>query len=127
MMLPRLSRRLACPLTLMLLVPGLVHAQSGRASLDGWVAFEGIAYVDPQPRATVELRRESPDTAVRYATATDAHGFFHFKGIGLGQFVLRITAPKFQAYTAEVYLPSDFLGNWAVLLKGAGSQPRPGE
>jgi hypothetical protein len=116
-----IARRAA--LSALILLPATALAQSGRASLDGWVAFEGIAYVDPQPRATVELRRAPPDTAVVYSTRTDEHGFFEFHGIGLGQFVLRIRAPHFRDYSTEVYLPSDFVGNWAVLLKAAGPAP----
>ena len=94
-------------------------AQSGRASLHGWVAFENVAYVDSQPRATVELRHEAPDTAVAYSTLTDAHGFFNFDRTSLGPFVLRITAPHFRPYSAGVYLASDFAGNWAVELKAS--------
>ncbi len=115
---------LAAILTLALPDPTPVQAQSGRATLNGWVAFEGVAYVDPQPRATVELRAEPPDTGVVYSTRTDAHGFFSFTGIGLGEFILRVSAPRFRDYTAQVYLPSDFLGNWALLLKAAGPESR---
>jgi hypothetical protein len=94
-------------------------AQSGRASLHGWVAFENVAYVDSQPRATVELRREAPDSAIVYSTVTDGHGFFSFEHTSLGPFVLRITAPHFRPYSAGVYLASDFAGNWAVQLKAS--------
>lgn len=94
-------------------------AQSGRASLHGWVAFENVAYVDSQPRATVELRREAPDSAIVYSTVTDAHGFFTFEHTSLGPFILRITAPRFRSYTAGVYFASDFAGNWAVQLKAS--------
>jgi hypothetical protein len=94
-----------------------LQAQSGRASLHGWVAFEDIAYIDSQPRATVELRHEPPDTDLVYNTVTDAHGFFAFERTGLGPFVLRISAAHFRPYAAAVYLASDFLGNWAVLLR----------
>lgn len=106
----------------LLMLPSVAAAQSGRASLNGWVAFDGVAYVETQPRAIVELRKPAPDTAVAYRTQTDEHGFFEFKGIGLGEFVLRITAPRFQEYDAGVYIPSDFIGNWAVLLKKAKGQ-----
>jgi hypothetical protein len=106
---------------LLLALPAAAQAQSGRSTLNGWVAFEGVAYVDTQPRASVELRREGADTAAVYSTRTDAHGFFSFQGIGLGEFVLRIAAPQFRDYTAGVYLASDFVGNWAVLLKTAAS------
>src|SRR5947207_15456505 len=35
-------------------------AQSGAASLHGWVAFENVAYVDKQPRAKVVLQHDPP-------------------------------------------------------------------
>jgi hypothetical protein len=101
----------------LLLSPVVAQAQSGRAALNGWVAFEDVAYVETQPVAKVELRKVPPDSAVQYATKTDEHGFFHFPRIGLGEFDLRITAPGFKPYDALVYVPSDFVGNWAVILK----------
>ncbi|MEP7324574.1 MAG: carboxypeptidase-like regulatory domain-containing protein [Gemmatimonadota bacterium] len=101
----------------MVTLPGMVHAQSGQAALNGWVAFQDIAYMDKQPTATVELRRVPPDTAVVYSMKTDEHGFYAFKRIGLGEFDLRITARGFKPYEALVYIPSDFVGNWATLLK----------
>ncbi|MEO8199536.1 MAG: carboxypeptidase-like regulatory domain-containing protein, partial [Gemmatimonadota bacterium] len=104
---------------LLLTCPTRAKAQSGRASVNGWVAFEGVAYVDAQPQATVELRMPAPDSSVAYRTRTDEHGFFHFTNIGLGDFVLRITAPHFKEYDAGVYIGSDFIGNWAVKLKVA--------
>lgn len=101
----------------LLVLPGLAHAQSGQASLNGWVAFEGVAYVDKQPTATVELRYARPDSAVAYSLKTDEHGFYAFSRIGLGEFDLHITAPGYKPYDALVYVPSDFVGNWAVILK----------
>ena len=101
----------------LLIIPGLAHAQSGRASLNGWVAFEGVAYVDKQPTATVQLRHVSPDTSMAYSLKTDEHGFYAFDRIGLGEFDLRITAPGYKPYDALVYVPSDFVGSWAVILK----------
>jgi hypothetical protein len=92
-------------------------AQSGGASLRGWVAFENVAYVDKQPRAKVVLRREAPGAGPEYSTETDEHGFFEFPHTSLGRFKLEITAKGFQPYTAAVYMPSDFAGNWAVQLK----------
>jgi hypothetical protein len=97
-------------------IPSVGHAQSGRAALNGWVAFQDVAYVDHQPTATVELRSPS-DSTVAYSTKTDEHGFYHFDHVGLGEFVLHIWAPHFRDYSAEVYLPSDFVGNWATMLK----------
>jgi len=92
-------------------------AQSGRASLRGWVAFENVAYVDTQPRAKVVLQHDAPESGVAYSTETDEHGFFEFPHTSLGRFKLEITAKGFQPYSADVYLASDFAGNWAVQLK----------
>jgi hypothetical protein len=92
-------------------------AQSDGASLHGWVAFENVAYVDEQPTAKVVLQRDPPDSGHTYSTETDEHGFFEFSGTSLGRFKLEITAKGFQRYSADVYMPSDFAGNWAVQLK----------
>ena len=100
------------------------QAQSGQASLHGWVAFEGVAYVDTQPRARVVLRKDGADSTVVDSATTDEHGFFDFARTGLGRFKLEITADGFQAYEADVYLSSDFAGNWAVQLR-AGSLKHP--
>jgi hypothetical protein len=92
-------------------------AQSGGASLHGWVAFEDVAYVDKQPRAKVVLQHDPPGSGPAYATETDEHGFFEFPHTSLGRFKLEITAKGFQPYSADVYMLSDFAGNWAVQLK----------
>ena len=99
-------------------------AQSGGASLRGWVAFENVAYVDKQPRAKVVLQHDPRGSGPAYATETDEHGFFEFPHTSLGRFKLEITAKGFQPYTADVYMPSDFAGNWAVQLK-AEAPKRP--
>ena len=39
-------------------------AQSGGASLRGWVAFENVAYVDKQPTAKVVLRHDPPESPI---------------------------------------------------------------
>jgi hypothetical protein len=92
-------------------------AQSGGASLHGWVAFEDVAYVDKQPRAKVVLQHDPPGSGPAYSTETDEHGFFEFPHTSLGRFKLEITAKGFQLYSADVYMPSDFAGNWALQLK----------
>jgi hypothetical protein len=99
-------------------------AQSGGASLHGWVAFEDVPYVDMQPRAKVMLQHDPPGSGLAYSTETDEHGFFEFPHTSLGRFKLEITAKGFQPYSADVYMPSDFAGNWAVQLK-AEAPKRP--
>jgi hypothetical protein len=92
-------------------------AQSGGARLHGWVAFEDAAYVDMQPGAKVVLQHDPPGSGPAYSTETDEHGFFEFPHTSLGRFKLEITAKGFQPYSADVYMRSDFAGNWAVQLK----------
>ena len=99
-------------------------AQSGGASLHGWVAFEDIAYVDKQPRANVVLQHDPPGSGLAYSTEADEDGSFEFPHTSLGRFKLEITAKGFQPYSADVYMPSDFAGNWAVQLK-AEAPKRP--
>ena len=98
-------------------------AQSGGASLHGWVAFENVAYVDKQPTAKVVLRHDPPESEIVYSTETDEHGFFNFPHTSLGRFKLEITCKAYQPYSADVYVPSDFAGNWAVELKAMRGQP----
>jgi hypothetical protein len=97
-------------------------AQSGAASLHGWVAFENVAYVDKQPGAKVVLQHDPPGSGPAYSTETDEHGFFEFPHTSLGRFTLEITAKGFQPYSADLYIPSDFAGNWAVQLKAETSK-----
>ena len=99
-------------------------AHSGEASLQGWVAFENVAYVDQQPRAEVMLQHDPPGSGPAYPTETAEHGFFKFPHTSLGRFKLEITTKGFQPYFADVYMPSDFAGNWAVQLK-AEAPKRP--
>ena len=117
-----LNAALAAAILLTLSSAGL--AQSGGASLRGWVAFENVAYVDKQPRAKVVLQHDPRGSGPAYSTETDEHGFFEFPHTSLGRFKLEITAKGFQPYTADVYMPSDFAGNWAVQLK-AEAKKRP--
>jgi hypothetical protein len=98
--------------------------QSGAASLHGWIAFENVAYGDKQPRAKVRLRHDSPQASPAYSTETNEHGFFDFPHTSLGRFKLEVIAEGFQTYVADVYLPSDFAGNWAVELKAVKAKSR---
>jgi hypothetical protein len=104
--------------TIALFAPtALCRAQSGGASLHGWVAFENVAYVDKQPRAKVRFQHDPPESSIAFSTETDEHGSFDFPRISLGRFKLEIRAEGFQTYSADVYVPSDFVGNWAVQLR----------
>ena len=99
-------------------------AQSGGASLRGWVAFENVAYIDKQPRAKVVLQHDPSGSGTSYSVETHEHGSFEFPHTSLGRLKLAITAKGFQPYTADVYMPSDFAGNWTVQLK-AEAPKRP--
>src|SRR6266550_3202069 len=99
---------------ILLIAVSATWAQSGGASLHGWVAFENVAYVDKQPRAKVVLQHDPPGSDPAYSTETDEHGFFEFPHTSLGRFKLEVTAKGFQPYSADIYMPSDFAGNWAV-------------
>jgi len=103
----------------LLLLSGATAAQSGRASLGGYVNFEGVAYVDTQPRATVRLLREGPYPA-HYETTTDEHGLYKLDVPMLGRCRLEISAPGYDTYSTELYLPSDFIAHWAVELHRSG-------
>jgi hypothetical protein len=119
-----LRRSHAVPAAILLMAVSAGLAQSGSASLHGWVAFENVAYLDKQPRAKVVLQHDPLGSGPAYSTETDEHGFFEFPHTSLGRFKLEITAKGFQPYSADVYIPSDFAGNWAVQLK-AETAKRP--
>ena len=101
---------------------GTAYPQSGHSIMKGYVAFEGVAYVDKQPRAKVELRRNTANNRSGLTKETDEHGLYEFDPSPLGEFVLRISAPGFTTYEINVYIPSDFIGNLAVMMKKAGAK-----
>jgi hypothetical protein len=92
-------------------------AQSGRAVMNGYVAFENVAYVDKQPRARVELCAGPNRQHCGAGTETGEHGSYAINPAPLGEWWLHISAPGFTPYETRIYLPSDFIGNLAVLLK----------
>ncbi|MEO8160459.1 MAG: carboxypeptidase-like regulatory domain-containing protein [Arenimonas sp.] len=94
------------------------QAQSGRATLRGWVNFQDVAYVDKQPVATVRLRQEAKPNA-SYDAKTDEHGFYDFNVPSMGRFQLTISAEGFETYATELYLSSDVMANWPIQLKAS--------
>ena len=97
----------------------LALAQSGRSGMRGYVAFEDLSYNDVAERkvhARVELRRTKEDKDA-IMTKTDEHGLYDFQSVSPGEYVLRISSPGYRVYETEIYLPSDFIGNLAVMLK----------
>jgi hypothetical protein len=94
-------------------------AQSGRSGMHGYVAFEDLSYNDVAERkvhAKIELRRTTDDKDV-IKTETNEHGTYDFQSVSPGEYVLRISSPGYRVYETEIYLPSDFIGNLAVMLK----------
>ena len=100
---------------LLLALCGVAAAQSGRASLRGWVNFDGVAYNDEQPRATVRVVSYS-EHPMSYDTRTDERGRFAFEIRALGRCRLEISAEGYEPYATDLYLPSDFMAHWAVEL-----------
>ena len=108
--------RVLLALVLLLACAGASVAQSGRARFDGWVTFEGVAYDDEQPVATVRLVRDG-EFPVRYEMKTDSRGVYKFEIPMLGRCRLEIEAEGYEPYSADLYLPSDFIAHWAVELQ----------
>ena len=102
----------------LMLACGASAAQSGRATLHGWVDFENVAYVDTQPRAHVRLVAETKG-AMPYETTTDEHGFYDLNVVSLGRFHLTISADGFQTYETDLYLSSDVMANRPIQLRVA--------
>ncbi len=109
-------------LVTMLLFNGASLAQSGRGVMKGYVAFEGVAYVEKQPRARVELRETTAGSRNVYTTETGEHGSYNFESVAMGEYTLRISAPGFTTYEANLYIPSDFVCSLAVMLKVKGGK-----
>jgi hypothetical protein len=113
--------RTTLPATLLLFVSvaaGL--AQSGRASMHGYVAFEDLSYIEvgeQKVQATIELRGNTEFNHEVYTAKTAEHGSYDLKNIPMGQYVLKISSPGYRAYQTEIYLPSDFTCSLAVMLK----------
>jgi hypothetical protein len=107
------------PFVLLLICATVALTQSGRSGMRGYVAFEDLSYNEVAERkvhARIELRRTTRDKDV-VTTQTDEHGLYDFKSVSPGEYVLRISSPGYRIYETEIYLPSDFIGNLAVMLK----------
>ena len=117
MQTPRKTLAVTGLLVTLLLCAGTAAAQSGSSVMRGYVAFQDIAYLDKQPRARVELCTGPKGEGCSMKTETDEHGHYAFSPAPLGEWWLRISAPGFVTYEINIYLPSDFIGNLAVMLK----------
>jgi hypothetical protein len=112
-------------LVVMLLAGATALAQSGRGGMRGYVDFQDVAYNDlpsKHLRAKVELRGIGVYNKSVYTTQTDEHGIWRFDEIGLGEYELLITAPGYREYKIEILIPSDFIGNLAIVLKKTSSK-----
>jgi hypothetical protein len=104
---------------LLLICATVALTQSGRSGMRGYVAFEDLSYNDvaeSKVHARIELRRTARDKDV-VTTETDEHGLYDFHSVSPGEYFLRISSPGYRVYETEIYLPSDFIGNLAVILK----------
>jgi hypothetical protein len=102
-----------------------VDAQSGRGSMSGYVVLRG-ASTDARTRAHVELVSTNPQEQLRYEADADERGLFKVPAVAVGEYRMRISSPGFKTYETTLYIPSDFLGNLAVILKPA-SDKSPGK
>ena len=102
-----------------LLFTAATLAQSGRSGMRGYVAFEDLSYNDVAERkvhANVELLRTRNDKHP-ITTQTTEHGSYDFGSVSPGEYVLRISSTGYRVYETDIYLPSDFIGNLAVMLR----------
>jgi hypothetical protein len=105
-----------------LLLVSTVSAQSGRGAMHGYVAFEDISYNDVAKvklHATVQLRATAEGHRVLATTQTGEHGSYDFASVPMGEYVLRISAPRHRTYETQLYIPSDFICSLATMLKSA--------
>ena len=107
------------PFVLLLICAMVASAQSGRSGMRGYVAFDDLSYNEVAERkvhAKIELRRKTEGQSVR-TTETDEHGLYDFQSVSPGEYVLRISSPGYRVYETEIYLPSDFICNLAIMLR----------
>ena len=118
--MPLLNRtRVVFVLLLTFLLAAASLAQSGRSGMRGYVGFEDLSYNEVAERkahAQIELLRNRADKNP-VKTQTTEHGSFDFGSVSPGEYVLRISSPGYKVYETEIYLPSDFIGNLAVMLR----------
>ena len=97
-------------------------AQSGRGGMSGFVQFEDVAWIEHK-HAHVSLDIANPREKIHYETDTNDNGRFDISPMMMGEYRLKISAPGYKAYETTLYVPSDFLGNLAVILKPASGKP----
>lgn len=101
-----------------------VHAQSGRATMHGYVEFDGVGRNNVKARevvARIELIAVDDDgnQSPPIVSNTDDVGIYEVRDIPAGDYILRISSPGFRTYETELYLPSDIDCRIATRLKKA--------
>lgn len=110
-------------ITLLAIVAACVAAalaQSGRSAVRGYVAFEDLSYIEVAERkvhAKIELRRTTEPNQIVRTTETDEHGLYELTPVSPGEYTIRISSAGYRSYETEIYVPSDFVCNLAVMLK----------
>ena len=113
------------PALLSLVVPLILGRppalQSGRGTMHGYVAFEGVSYnevTEGAIHAKIELRGSSAaNRGSVYPVQTDNRGLYDIPAIGAGEFTLTISAPGYTTYQIAVLIPSDFECRLATMLR----------
>ena len=108
-------------LAVMLLASAAAVAQSGRGSMRGYVSLDDQAPIEPT-RAHATLDGTQPGEKAHYAADTSERGLFEISPVLMGEYRLAISAPGYKTYETTLYIPSDFLGNLAVILKRDGTR-----
>ena len=103
-----MASRLAV-LIVSLIACGTVQAQSGRGTMKGYVSLDDAAPTQPV-RAHVHMAITRPGDKVAYDT-------YELPAVMMGEYRLTVSAPGYKSYATTLYLPSDFLGSLAVILK----------
>jgi hypothetical protein len=98
-----------------------VQAQSGRATIRGYIEFDDVGRNNVKAQgvvARVEMIRMNDGLEVSPAvTNTDDIGAYMLEQLQAGDYVLRISSPGFRTYEIALYLPSDFECKIATHLK----------
>jgi hypothetical protein len=106
--------------TALLLTGSRASAQSGFASMHGYIGFEGVPWADVAKlklTAKVELRPITFKSDPVVKAESDAQGSFDIKRFHMGEYEVRISCPGYQDFKSELLFPSDFRGNLGVRLK----------
>ena len=102
----------------LIVLVGIVAAQSGRSWMNGFVFADSDT--TGLPGATVELIGDQSNDrlrSVRLNTKTDQDGQYSIKDIPYGDYTFRVSADAYQPYEIKLYIGSDMLTQIHVRLK----------